>query len=347
MSSSSTATCCAAPAATSTTSTWPGPWPGSATRSTCSARTARSGSRGSQIHNPDIHGLLPVYVKDPYEGFEVKAFPELTEAELDRYIEANVDAVREVAASGGRRRRRPRQPSGDGPGDPRPRGCRPVRRQDPRLGAGVHGQTPPALPALRLRGHGGRIGRPRRLRPHRRDPSGRLSPTYPSFEDKTRLGPPGVDVDEFRPWERMQGLEHGSLARRSPDPALANRSIFVGKLIVSKGVDLLLAAWPLVRAATPRPASRSPASASTRTGCGGCWRRSNVATSTKRRQIAGRGWALEGGEERAAADPLGLPRRSARRLRRGRPGDGRLGRVHRPARARRGGDADCRAPRRW
>src|ERR1700749_3644359 len=54
---------------------------------------------GVEIHNPDIHGLLPVYVKDPYEGFEVKAFEELTEEELDRYVEANVVAVREVAAA--------------------------------------------------------------------------------------------------------------------------------------------------------------------------------------------------------------------------------------------------------
>src|ERR1700749_5340851 len=54
---------------------------------------------GVRIHNPEIGGLLPVYVKDPYEGFEVKAFPELTEAELDRYVEANVVAVREVAAA--------------------------------------------------------------------------------------------------------------------------------------------------------------------------------------------------------------------------------------------------------
>ena len=38
---------------------------------------------GVEIHNPDIHGLLPVYVKDPYEGFEVKAFPELTERERE------------------------------------------------------------------------------------------------------------------------------------------------------------------------------------------------------------------------------------------------------------------------
>ena len=56
---------------------------------------------GVEIHNPDIHGLLPVYVKDPYEGFEVKAFPELTDAELDRYIDANVAAVREVAERAG------------------------------------------------------------------------------------------------------------------------------------------------------------------------------------------------------------------------------------------------------
>src|SRR6187399_1886002 len=56
---------------------------------------------GVRIHNPDIGGLLPVYVRDPYEGFELKTFPELSEAELDRYIEANVAAVREVASQVG------------------------------------------------------------------------------------------------------------------------------------------------------------------------------------------------------------------------------------------------------
>src|SRR6201995_2881307 len=56
---------------------------------------------GVQIHNPDIDGLLPVYVKDPYPGFEVKTFPEMTEAELDRYLDANVAAVQEVAAEAG------------------------------------------------------------------------------------------------------------------------------------------------------------------------------------------------------------------------------------------------------
>src|SRR5215468_446073 len=56
---------------------------------------------GVQIHNPDIHGLLPVYVKDPYEGFEVKAFPEMTDAELDRYLDSNVAAVRAAAEAAG------------------------------------------------------------------------------------------------------------------------------------------------------------------------------------------------------------------------------------------------------
>src|SRR3954468_22797033 len=56
---------------------------------------------GVEIHNPDIGGLLPVYVKDPYEGFEVKTFEELSEVELARYIDANVAAVRSVAESAG------------------------------------------------------------------------------------------------------------------------------------------------------------------------------------------------------------------------------------------------------
>src|ERR671918_1638571 len=43
------------------------------------------------VHLPDIGGLLPVYVADRYEGFEVKTFAELSHAELDRYLAANVD----------------------------------------------------------------------------------------------------------------------------------------------------------------------------------------------------------------------------------------------------------------
>src|SRR6266576_6234219 len=53
-------------------------------------------------YTPDIGGLLPVFVPDRYEGFEVKAFPDLTDEELDRYLETNVAAVQEVVEAVGK-----------------------------------------------------------------------------------------------------------------------------------------------------------------------------------------------------------------------------------------------------
>jgi hypothetical protein len=50
------------------------------------------------VYRPDIGGLLPVYVADRYDGIEARPFPVLSDAELDAYVAANVDAVREVAA---------------------------------------------------------------------------------------------------------------------------------------------------------------------------------------------------------------------------------------------------------
>src|SRR5215207_1638795 len=58
-----------------------------------------SGPGTVTVYRPDIGGLLPVYVADEYEGFRVKAFPELSEEELDAYLDANVAAVRDVAGS--------------------------------------------------------------------------------------------------------------------------------------------------------------------------------------------------------------------------------------------------------
>ena len=62
---------------------------------------ASPGAGSISVYLPDIHGLLPVYVRDEYEGFEVKTFPELSDDELDRYISANVAAVQEVAERAG------------------------------------------------------------------------------------------------------------------------------------------------------------------------------------------------------------------------------------------------------
>jgi glycosyltransferase involved in cell wall biosynthesis len=105
----------------------------------------------------------------------------------------------------------------------------------------------------------------------------------PELPRRTRLGPPGVDVEQFRPRPRAQaaaevhavaaGLAQEALAATpagagggdafSRDLGEAARGlgrvhaaderlvVFVGKLIVSKGIDLLAAAWPLVLAAVP------------------------------------------------------------------------------------------------
>jgi len=47
---------------------------------------------------PEIGGLLPVFVVDEYEGFDVRRFVDLTPAELDSYLERNVEALRAAAA---------------------------------------------------------------------------------------------------------------------------------------------------------------------------------------------------------------------------------------------------------
>ena len=44
---------------------------------------------------PDVGGLMPVFVLDRYEGYEVKRLQECTRAELDAWVEANARALRD------------------------------------------------------------------------------------------------------------------------------------------------------------------------------------------------------------------------------------------------------------
>src|SRR3954453_14220321 len=66
-----------------------GDWDGGA----LAVRIRREPGRAT-VYRPDIAGLLPLYVADRYDGVQARPFPELSDAELDRYIERNVDAVR-------------------------------------------------------------------------------------------------------------------------------------------------------------------------------------------------------------------------------------------------------------
>src|SRR5262245_13679018 len=53
---------------------------------------------GVTVHVPAIGRVVPGYVADTYEGFDAKPFSELTDAELEHYIAANMEAVRAVPA---------------------------------------------------------------------------------------------------------------------------------------------------------------------------------------------------------------------------------------------------------
>ena len=50
---------------------------------------------GASVVRPDVGGLLPVFVLDRYEGYEVKLVGDCTTAELDAWVQANARALRE------------------------------------------------------------------------------------------------------------------------------------------------------------------------------------------------------------------------------------------------------------
>src|SRR5512139_3954016 len=51
---------------------------------------------GARVVRPDVGGLLPVFVLDRYEGYDVRLVGDCSPAELERWVEANAAAVREL-----------------------------------------------------------------------------------------------------------------------------------------------------------------------------------------------------------------------------------------------------------
>ncbi|MGA9875218.1 MAG: glycosyltransferase family 4 protein [Solirubrobacteraceae bacterium] len=233
------------------------------------------------VYRPNLGGLLPVYVLDRYEGIEAKTFAQCTDAELAVYIQANVEAVREVAEL--------------------------VR---PDVALANHLVMGPVILARALGGgtpyavkvHGSALEytvkpEPERFLGFAREGLAAAETVLvgsqhtaeslweaigdPALQQRTRLGPPGVDVERFAPRESRQAqvalralverLRHSAPAPVEEQPSAFTRDdraaadaleralggegelvAFVGKLIAAKGVDLLLAAWPLVLCRRPR-----------------------------------------------------------------------------------------------
>jgi glycosyltransferase involved in cell wall biosynthesis len=220
------------------------------------------------IHNPDIGKLLPVYVADRYEGFEAKVFPELSDGELAHYIDANVVAVRAVADAVGGVEAALANHLVMGPAILARAGL------DCGFAAKVHGSAleytvkphPRFLPYARegMAAASGVLAGSR----HTAESLWRAV-ADPALPAKTRLGPPGVDVELFRRREReatdaelqriaseLEGRpDDGAFGRQPARAASALREfagaagprvLFVGKLIEQKGLDLLLRGWPAV-----------------------------------------------------------------------------------------------------
>jgi glycosyltransferase involved in cell wall biosynthesis len=270
---------------------------------------------------PDIGDLLPVYVADRYEGVRARTFLECSDEEIARYLDANVAAVRDVVA-----------------------------RARPDVALANHLVMGPAILARALG-----AGVPYAVKVHgsaleytvKRDldrflPFARegLAPArtvlvgsrhtaeslWTALGDeglpaRTRLGPPGVDIEEFRSRPRAEAAaEVRDLARRltaaaaaeedhafARDEAAAGRALaqldferdrhvaFVGKLIVSKGLDLLAAAWPLVLRDVPDARLVIVGFGGWRTGLERLLAALRAGDLTAARAIAEEGRALEGG----------------------------------------------------
>lgn len=227
------------------------------------------------VYTPEIGGILPVYVLDRYAGFVVKEFPDLTDPELGAYIEHNVAATRDVVNRAG--------PFDAALANHLVMAPVILARAGLDFAIKVHGSdlSYTILPNLeRFRPYaleGAEAANGVLVGSDHIGERLRLAIDEPAVNAKVALGPPGVDTSLFAPLDagekegrlnaladRLAEIETASLGGswdRDPAEAAAAvrqlaratgpRAVFVGKLIVSKGVDLLLAAWPLVVAANP------------------------------------------------------------------------------------------------
>jgi glycosyltransferase involved in cell wall biosynthesis len=210
---------------------------------------------GARVVRPELDGPLPVFVLDRYEGLEARLLVDLPRDVVDRYVEVNAAALRELL-----------------PGDV-------VFANHVLLGGPVAAASgaPYAVKA-----HGSELeyalrGRPD-LQAWGREALGGAQAVFVGsghirsvLEDvvghveRVHEVPPGVDVDEFRPLPRGEALaalleesrrdprNPGNREERLPDEGNADRLagwfasdeptvVYFGKLLYNKGVHVLFEA---------------------------------------------------------------------------------------------------------
>ena len=202
---------------------------------------------------PDVGGLLPVFVLDRYQGYEVKRLQECTRAELDAWVEANARALRDHGSAdltyvnhvllGGA--------VGAASGSPYV-----VKAHGSELEYSMRGNAElSAWGGEVLAGADATIVGSEHIRHVVREVCGTV--------DRVHEIPPGVDVELWRPAPRDEALASlvtearrdppnpGNANERLPDEGNAERLatfltgvrptvVYYGKLIENKGVQVLL-----------------------------------------------------------------------------------------------------------
>ena len=218
---------------------------------------------GARVVRPDVGGLLPVFVVDRYEGYEVKLVQDCRADELERWVDANARALRAHL-----------------PAD--------VVFCNHVLLGGPVGVASGARFAVKA--HGSELEYTMRGNPSLaawgRDCLQQAAATFVGSAhvrrvledgcghvDRVHEVPPGVDIDDWRPEERPTALaallaeawrdppNPANAAERLPDEGNAERLgrflggdrptvVYFGKLIRNKGVHVLLEALDGVDART-------------------------------------------------------------------------------------------------
>jgi glycosyltransferase involved in cell wall biosynthesis len=216
---------------------------------------------GARVVKPDVGGLLPTFVLDHYEGYDVRLLQDCSRPQLDAWVEANASAVRE---------------------------CLPadfVLCNHVLLGGAV-GQASGSRYAVKA--HGSELEYSMRGRPELeawgREVLATATTTFVGSAhirevvervcghvDRVHEVPPGVDIEEWRPQVRDEALaalvaearrgaaNPGNANERLPDEGNADRLaqflagdeptvVYFGKLLLNKGVHVLLEALAGVEA---------------------------------------------------------------------------------------------------
>jgi glycosyltransferase involved in cell wall biosynthesis len=177
--------------------------------------TGVSGAEGRAVLlRPEIGSLLPVFVVDEYEGFTVKRFVDLTDAELAEYIRRNAAALRTAAEWHGP------EAVVVGHAVAGPAIARRALGDDAYV-VKIHGSDLEYAVRLQRRyvelAREG-LGGARAITGSSSNVLARLAELIPSVAGRTRVVTPGVEVDLFRPRSRREGLEGAAAAlERDPD----------------------------------------------------------------------------------------------------------------------------------